>query len=69
MTKVAVEMLQSLTEQAQCFMTYADVVGKSWYNTVRLKHAGRLRKRSNQPWMPMIAKQRHTTTPLLYFEV
>jgi len=68
-TKVAVEMLQSLTEQAQCFMTYADVVGKSWYNTVRLKHAGCLHRRSDQSWMLMIDKQRHTTTPLLCLEV
>lgn len=60
---VSADMLESLPEPVQRYMTYTGVVGKPWPDTVRVKQTGRFRREANQPWMPVTAEQIYTTNP------
>jgi hypothetical protein len=60
---VTAEMLQGLPEPVQRYLTYTEVVGKPWVDTVRIRQAGKFRPRRDGPWMDMTAEQYYTTNP------
>lgn len=60
---VTPDMLESLPEPVQRYLTYAGVVGHPWIETVRLTQVGRFRQGADRPWMPMVAEETYTTDP------
>ena len=60
---VTVEMIQNLPEPVQRYLTYTDVIGKPWIDSVQLKQVGRFRQALDRPWMPMTATQKYSIDP------
>jgi hypothetical protein len=60
---ITTEMLENLPAPIQRYMNYTGVVGKAIPQSIELKYIGKFRQNAEQPWMPMVAKQRYTTDP------
>ncbi len=58
--------LLGLPEPLQRYLRYAQVIDKAPIHTVRLKQHGFMRMQPGQKWLPMVAQQYFTTTPLAF---
>ena len=60
---VSKSMLSDLPAPVQRYMSFTDVLGKPWINSVVLNQVGKFRQGLDRPWMPMTAKQIYTISP------
>ena len=60
---VSKSMLADLPAPVQRYMSFTDVLGKPWINSVVLNQVGKFRQGIDRPWMPMTAKQIYTISP------
>lgn len=60
---VSKSMLSDLPAPVHRYMSFTDVLGKPWINSVVLNQVGKFRQGLDRPWMPMTAKQIYTISP------
>jgi len=60
---VSKSMLSDLPAPVQRYMSFTNVLGKPWINSVVLNQVGKFRQGIDRPWMPMTAKQIYTISP------
>jgi hypothetical protein len=63
---VSESALTGLPEPVQRYMRFTGVLGKPWIHSVVLRQAGRFRQGLDRPWMPMMAKQTNTVSPVSF---